>query len=223
MPESIMDLKSEIKSIKKKILDEICFLTLRKGTRLPVGEGYFILDNELPVPLFSDDLIADIKESEKYDGLNMKKITDAMIFVIGADEEFKDNNQYKKILFMTFNNPESYIKHMFGIYSKDVYKCFVLACSLQNIYPDLTGNKYIYGNALEMIGEIFHKLNQEEKAQLFFEESASLYEKLLNEDEEFAPSYYKLGYYYKTRGQTLKAKLLWEKYISISDENETIE
>ncbi len=69
--------------------------------------------------------------------------------------------------------------------------------------------------------EISKKLLEENKdlGIEFLNQSTRKLEEILDLDETFPLSYYKLGYHYKFFGNFLKAKLIWTKYLRIDEDD----
>jgi len=72
-----------------------------------------------------------------------------------------------------------------------------------------------YAIILEEIAKKYFDLEMEEKAMEFIKASTRELESILDINEQYPLAYYKLGYHYKFSGNFIKAKLIWNKYLTL--------
>ena len=169
------------------------------------------------VPLRAEDLTK---------GADVTQLADNMAMVMGADVHFKYTSQYIKFMAKCFN--EKLVSVMSGtggtnlineqyrkacIYyraallldSKDRDAIFGYACCCREWYLSLEGD-----DEQELVAIL------KAEATEYFEWCMVLY-------EDFAPSYYFLGYAYLNAGQYTKASLVWQDFIERADRSKDAE
>lgn len=169
------------------------------------------------VPLRAEDLTK---------GADVTQLADNMALVMGADVHFKYTPQYIKFMAKCFN--EKLVSVMSGtggtnlineqyrkacIYyraallldPKDRDAIFGYACCCREWYLSLEGD-----DEQELVAIL------KAEATEFFEWCMVLY-------EDFAPSYYFLGYAYLNAGQYTKASLVWQDFVERADRSKDAE
>jgi len=165
----------------------------------------------VPVPLKAEDLT---------NGVDVTKLADNMALVMGADTHFKYVPSYIKFMAKCFNEKlvgvmsgtggtnlinEKY--HTACVYyraallldSKDRDAIFGYACCCREWYLSLEGD-----DDQELVAIL------KAEATEYFEWCMILY-------QDFAPSYYYLGYAYLNSGQYTKASLVWQDFVERAD------
>lgn len=201
---------------KKK--NDISFITLKKGAKLPLGKKTYVNEIELPVPVKLDNLVNDIKKQEEYDGITIKNIIDGIIYILGSDDSFKYKSEYLEILKMFDDNYEAFIIYNVNNFFEDnIEDGIVYAKCLVNLNEN-EKNCFVYANILEKNAVYLSdkKLNYESAG--FMKEAKKYYEKCLDYNDKFTLGYYKLGYYYKSEQKYCRAKLYWDKLIEYDDD-----
>lgn len=202
---------------KKK--DDISFITLKTGANIKLGENVYTTKEELPIPLRVESLINEIKEQDKHDGITLSNIIDGIIYTIGTDAEFEYNNEYLNIFITLKFEVEPYIIHCINKFDdKRVDDAIIYGKSLINICEN-SKNCFVYASVLERKSILLLNKEVKENANYYTSESLKYYEKSLDYDDKFALAYYKLGYYYKTNQQYIRAKLYWEKQQEYDDDS----
>ncbi len=214
-----MKFKDSINEIVEKMKNEISFIEIKEGTEIKINNKDILIDKKISFPIFMDELIKNIKESEDFKGFNNKSIIEGILFTIGTDKSFKLNETYKSILIKAGINIEAYLIKLINSEEVSIDKKIVYAKALIENGKMNEKKYFIYGNVLEMKGtELFNK-NKKNLAEEYMEESVKYYNKSLDENLEFSLPYYKLGYYYKQNNEYLNAKAYWDKFIEL-DEND---
>lgn len=85
-----MDLKARF-STK---LDKLLFTEIRKETKI----GEYILEDNIYMPLKSENLVGKVKEGNTFNEIPISLFVEGMFFVLGVDDEFKYKSEYIEIL-----------------------------------------------------------------------------------------------------------------------------
>ncbi|MDP3386340.1 MAG: tetratricopeptide repeat protein [Eubacteriales bacterium] len=208
-----MSYKNELKSLRNKHLENIPFLTLKKGAVLKTYDLTFDLEEELDVPVILEDLIEDVKKDVGPDVLRVENILKAMCFMIGLDPEFKYRNQYEKIIRTLKPKTDAYVIFSINQYSEQPDYALIFSLALVE-FERSARNLFILANCLENVSIALTKDDQEEKAVVYFDESIRMYHESSKADNQFSLPLYKLGFYYKRVGQFIRAKDYWERFIA---------
>ena len=178
--------------INKK-LKNIVFIELK--------EEYQLEDIKLPVgfslPIKLDYIIEGIKEKELEEEINLEKIVDAMIYLLGIDSKFKYAEEYKDVLKALKIDIKNYAMH----------KAFV------NQEEDPL-DSYLYLKGYEEVK------GKDEKAEKLLNIIIKKYNEVLNLDERYSLSYYRLAYINLSLEKYIKANMYFEKFINLSDSEE---
>lgn len=203
--------------------EEISFITLKKGAKLPLGKKFYIAKDKLDIPIRIDNLIIDIKKQDRYDGVTVKNIVDGIIYIIGIDKKFENINEYIEILNLFESNIEAYIIHSVNNFSEsEIDSAVIYGKSLINICEN-EKNCFVYANTLEKKGVKYLEDGLKKQYTIFLNEAEKYFERCLDFNDTFSLAYYKLGFYYKSKQQYIKAGLYWEKSIEYDDDENRIE
>lgn len=197
----------------KKYTDKISFIELKDNRMLNI-DGYKIQD-DIPLPIITDDLVNEIKQGNLQDEINMTNIIDGIIFIVGVDDEFKYLKEYKEILLSYGRNIEEYIFYKGIRYIENEKHDLGSICfrALKIVSPKNINGKFNYALALETIAKSFFAVEEDETGLEFISDATLELESILDIDKSYALAYYKLGYHYKFNHQYLKTKLIWNKYL----------
>ena len=208
-----MSYKIELESLRKKHLENIPFLTLKRGAVLQTAESVYQLDEELDVPVILEDLIEDVKQDVGPDVLKMENILKAMCFMIGLDPDFIYRRRYEEIIRVLKPKTDAYVIHLINSYGYQPDYALIFSLALVELEKNAR-NLFILANCLENVSIDLNKNDQDEKAALYFDESIKLYHESSKADNQFSLPLYKLGFYYKRVGQFVRAKDYWERFIA---------
>ena len=198
-----------------KKTDKVSFVELKKGASFRIKDC--LVGDDIPLPIVTETLITEIKEGDITEELQVAHIIEGIIYILGLDCNFKYNEQYKEILYNFNQNIEDYILYR-GLlfYEEEQYdESAIFFRALININGNNVQGLFNYGLTLEQIANKYIDLGQENKGKEFLAEATRQFEKILDIDEKYPLAYYKLGYHYRYNGQYQKAKLIWEKYITL--------
>lgn len=203
----------------KEHTDKVSFIELKDNKRLNV-EGYEIND-DIPLPVLTDDLVKEIKEGNLEEEIDMSNIIDGIIFILGIDNKFKYLKEYKNILLSYSENIEEYIFYKGIRYIEDGKNDLgaIYFRALKIVNPKNTNNIFNYALSLENIAKSFFAKEEDEKGLEVIKRATMELESILDIDGSYPLAYYKLGYHYKFNQQYLKAKLIWNKYLLLDDDD----
>lgn len=202
----------------KKYTDKISFMELKDNKAVNI-EGYEIND-DIPLPILTEDLVQEIKEGRLEEEVKMSNIIDGIIYMIGIDNHFKYIEEYKNILTSYSKDIEEYIFYKgIRLIEKEHHDIGAICFrTLKEINSNNTNGIFNYALALETIGKSYFANEDEEMGIEFITQSTKELEYIIDIDKSYALAYYKLGYHYKFYQQYLKAKLIWNKYLLLDED-----
>lgn len=189
--------------LKQMIFDELSEGYLKKAGLDDILTG-------VPVPVRIGEV----------EGLTTLKIAQNMAFVIGCDINFKHRENY--IAYITRLFTRDFAKPLIndgvdGAAKNDFdYACIMFRAALL-IDPGNPDALYCYGRACK---DAYEKGEGEEFIGRFKAESLEAFEKLTLAKPDFDMGFYFLGYGYLNLGLYLKAKLTWDEFMKLSDNEE---
>lgn len=206
-----------------KKVDRVSFVQLKKGTKIEIGN--YTIKEDIPLPIVTTTLIEEIKEGHIEEELKVSYIIDGAIYILGIDIDFKHKNEYKKILYNYNPDIEGYIlfKGFQFVKEDNLDSGAIFFRALAGLNPENIEGLFNYALSLENIGKNFIDLGHKDKGEAFLIESTSQLEGILDIDINYPLAYYKLGYHYKYYEQFQKAKLIWEKYLTLDKEEERVQ
>ncbi|NLW22658.1 MAG: tetratricopeptide repeat protein [Tissierellia bacterium] len=206
-----------------KKTDKVSFVELKKGSHIRIKD--YIVKDHIPLPIATNRLINEIKKGNLHEGLKVAHLIDGIIFILGIDCNFKYKEEYKKIIYNYNPRIEEYILYrgLKFIEENNYEDGAIFFRALTNINAKNVEGIFNYALSLENIAKDYINRNKEDEGKKFLMESTKQLETILDIDEDFSLAYYKLGYHYKYYGQFHKAKLIWEKYIKLSKDEELIQ
>lgn len=205
------------RSLKEKTKN-ISFIQIKEGSKL---EGRNLDISNIPLPILLNSLIEEVK-SKKGEEINFAKLVEGIIYLLGiGDSDFPNIGKYKEILKTIIPNIEE--KLMFDSINKfkndDIQESLIYIRSLINLNPKHTRALFQYGIVLETIAKGMLEETEVKDAEEVLKLSTSVFEDILDIDEEDPLAYYKLGYHYKYFSQYIKANLIWEKFLKFSKDD----
>jgi len=195
-----------MKSYLAEKLSKMLFLEVKKEKIFEVFK--VDVDQNIYIPLKSKSLVEEIKQGEDLDNIPIIFFVEGMFFVLGADEEFKFNNEYKDMLNNIPKN-EDYIKgRIFEEVKRENY---------EDAYILLKGLL-----ALEEEKDIYDKLilileNLRQKDEMYKEEELNIIERAKKIREYEKPYLYE-SIIKKENNDFKEAWDALEKYISMGGE-----
>lgn len=153
-------------------------------------------------------------------GLSTLTIAQNMAFIIGCDLNFKYRENYVSYILRTFTKEfaKPLINDGVDAAAKNDfdYACICFRGALL-IDPDSTDALYCYGRACK---DSYELGEGEEYVGRYKAESLEAFEKLTLKKPDFDMGFYFLGYGYLNLGLYVKAKLTWDTFMELSNNNE---
>ena len=204
--------------------DELAFLTLKEDASFPI-KAYSLPKEGLEIPLLNEELVKGIKEGNLEKEINMLSFINGMIFITGIDSKFKNNEEYKKILYAFDENIENYIGSL-GVNEgnkKELLKSLIYFKALITLNDKNLNGLYNYALVCQDIAQIHNKNQCEDEMNDFLLEAVNTLEYITEIYPEFALSYYQLGYHYHNLKQYVKTKMTWDEALKLGVEEDVRE
>lgn len=211
---------NKVEKLFKDKTDEISFIELRENTQVKINNS--TLKSKLPLPVITDNLIKDIQESKNKEEINLDKVIEGIIYLMGIDSDFPYIEQYKEILENYNPNINDYIfyKGMKALESRDLINSGICFRALLTLDNNNLNARFNYALVLEELGKEYIYQERLDEGAEFLEYSAKELETILEIDKGYSLAYYKLGFHYKYNEEYLKASLIWNKFLILDkDEN----
>lgn len=189
-------------------VDEFVFDELSENYLKKAGIADILTD--VPVPIRKKEMT----------GLTTLKIAQNMAFIIGCDINFKYRENYIAYIIRTFT--KDFVKPLIndgvdGAAKNDFdYACICFRAAIL-IDPDNVDALYCYGRACKDSYEIGEG---EDYVGRYKAEALEAFEKLTLKKPDFDMGFYFLGYAYLNLGLYIKAKLTWETFLELSENEE---
>ncbi|MPM58471.1 hypothetical protein SDC9_105302 [bioreactor metagenome] len=213
-------MKFKIEKYILKKAEELAFIKIKHDGEFKV-DGYDIPKGGLDVPIKNEVLVKGIKEKTAQDNINAMSIADAMVFIIGIDSQFKNNDEYKKFLDAFCKKIDLDLKSYMGYMSKKYFDIgeytdsLIYLKALITMYPDDIDGLYHYAIVCQEVAKQYQKDMDNNAMNKFLLDALEKLEKVIQLEDGFAPAYYHLGYHYYYQGQYLKSKVIWEEALKL--------
>lgn len=195
----------------RKYGDKVSFVELKEPIRLANGEIF--VDKEIPLPIFLDTLVHAVKEKSFSESVDFKHFLEGMVFVIGMDSDFPYITQYRELV-QKVKGEAIRFAHTLGVKHTEKNELdygTIFFRALKVIEPSYLDARFNLALNYEKTALLYDP--EEIEFEVFMDCSQKELEGLLRDDVHFLPAYYKLGFYYKHRGEFLKARLTWEFFL----------
>ncbi|KGG79623.1 hypothetical protein Y919_10945 [Caloranaerobacter azorensis H53214] len=209
-----------IEKFFKEKTENLTFIELKSSANTKFNK--FKLDSNIPLPILVDELITEIKERRAQDEIKISSIIRGMIYTIGVDPNFPYIEKYRDILYSFDEKIEDFILYNGVKFIKEgllddglIYLRALVVLNDKNV-----DGLYNYGVALEERTKKYLELRDEKRANMFINEATRQFENILEIDDEYPLAYYKLGYHYRLNKQFIKCKIIWEKFLTLSKDEE---
>lgn len=213
-------MKFKIEKYILKKAEELAFIKIKHDGEFKV-DGYDIPKGGLDVPIKNEVLVKGIKEKTAQDNINAMSIADAMVFIIGIDSQFKNNDEYKNFLDAFCRKIDLDLKSYMGYMSKKYFDIgeytdsLIYLKALITLYPDDIDGLYHYAIVCQEVAKQYQKDMDNNAMNKFLLDALEKLEKVTQLEDGFAPAYYHLGYHYYNQGQYLKSKVIWEEALKL--------
>lgn len=193
--------------IREKLKD-LVFLELKNSTKIKD----ILLNEGFPLPINLNTLIGGIKNDEFNEEININRINEGIVFLLGIDPDFKYSNQYLDIIKKTTNDIKNYLIYLseLSIKNNDLISSYIYLRNYE-LYLDFDYElDFMINNLLE---NIYNKyLNDLEDSENILKDIINTYEKLAYE-YKYSLSFYRLGFINKAINNYLKSKIYFEKFL----------
>ena len=191
---------------------------------IDLKEEYHLEDVNLPVgfslPIKLDYLIEGIKEKELEEEINLEKIVEAMVYLLGIDSEFKYSKDYKEILKKLKIDLKNYAMHKAYIsQEEDPLDSYIFLKGYEEVVGEDPDIIFKEANILEALYNQIHE-EEYEKSEKLLNIIIKKYNKVLNLDETYSLAYYRLAYINLALAKFIKANMYFEKFINLSRDEE---
>lgn len=191
---------------------------------IDLKEEYHLEDVNLPVgfslPIKLDYLIEGIKEKELEEEINLEKIVEAMVYLLGIDSEFKYSKEYKEILKKLKIDLKNYAMHKAYIsQEEDPLDSYIFLKGYEEVVGEDPDIIFKEANILEALYNQIHE-EEYEKSEKLLNFIIKKYNKVLNLDENYSLAYYRLAYINLALAKYIKANMYFEKFINLSRDEE---
>lgn len=191
---------------------------------IDLKEEYHLEDVNLPVgfslPIKLDYLIEGIKEKELEEEINLEKIVEAMVYLLGIDNEFKYSKDYKEILKKLKIDLKNYAMHKAYIsQEEDPLDSYIFLNGYEEVVGEDPDIIFKEANILEALYNQIHE-EEYEKSEKLLNIIIKKYNKVLNLDETYSLAYYRLAYINLALAKFIKANMYFEKFINLSRDEE---
>ncbi len=200
----------------KQYIDELVFITLDHHVTQQKKDISFL--KGIPLPISVKNITQQISQ-EEVDNIPFDAFVEGMIYVLGVDYNFKYNEQYKKFLYLANENIEEYILYK-GLKFADEEKLYEAAVHFRAVFNMDERNLNAMYNYGKCCRDIFDRSKELEEKKTFKNESINMFESLVGYYPDFNESYYFLGFFYSNQKMFEKARLTWEKFLSLSEDEE---
>lgn len=209
-----------VELIFKDRTNDISFLELKENSSIVIN-GY-VVDNGLPLPVITDTLVKDIKKGNLEEEINLINVKEGIIYLIGADPEFKYVDDYIKLLRAYKADIEDYmfIRGIKEFDNKNLILSGIYFRAIMVLDNKNTKANFNYALVLEELGKKNIGTNRIEEGEELLLKAINQLEEILKIDDKYSLAYYKLGFFYRYSEQYLKAQLIWKQFLVLDrDEN----
>ncbi|MGH4052955.1 MAG: tetratricopeptide repeat protein [Clostridium sp.] len=131
----------DIKTYFSEKLAALLFLEIKKNSKI----NDFVILEDVYFPVRTNELIQKVKKKEDFDNIPVNLFVEGMVYVLGADKDFKYNDVYKKII-NTVPNSIGFIKSVIfkEIEKKNYEEAFIILKGLLIIEENIDNYDKIF-------------------------------------------------------------------------------
>lgn len=193
----------------RKKADKVSFIELKDHISKYKKFG---IEDDIPLPIIMDDMLAGIKEAEFANEINAEYIVDGMLYMLAIDPEFLYTNDYNKILNNLIENPSNYALTR-GVRYLDIdmesAALFIRAAFLLDEKNELAA--YNYARILWNISV------KDDEKHVYVEESVRILERILRYNEKNPLANFELGNIFSATGDFIKANSYYRRALENTD------
>lgn len=209
----------KINNYFKEYTKNLTFIELKDNSQLYIKD--YIVPASMPLPIITEILIKEVKEGNLEEEINLGKVIEGIIYLLGVDNEFQYVEEYIEILKAYNEKIIDYIlyKGMKSFEEGEYDNSAINYRALLTIDKNNVNGLFNYALALEELATEFLKEERTEEGTDFLMASTNKLETILDVNEDYSLAYYKLGFHYKFFEQYLKAKLIWGKFLVLDKDD----
>lgn len=180
-------------------------------------ESSYALLNDLPLPIYVDDMTDGIISGSMSDRISMETFLQGMLVNIAVDREFIHNDEYKIILNNYIDNISKYTASLaLAESTSDPEKALLFLRAGYILNPTDNYNAYLYARFLWPRA---YEASDEFKDD-FIRVALEILQNTISLDEDFSISYYELGNIYTNLGEYIKARNFYNKALQKTDQTD---
>lgn len=196
-------------------LDRLGYINLKESA------SYTLLD-DLPLPIYMDDMGKGIASGEFQEKIDLKLILQGMLINIGADEDFLHNYAYTNVLNHYLENIGAFAsQEAIKAMEENPDKAILLTRGAYILDPSDDFNAYSYARLLWT--RAYDENIKEDDKDIFVKEALRILQEIISRNEDFAIAYYELGRIYANLGEYLKARNYYNHALAKTDSPEAKE
>lgn len=186
--------------------DKISFIELKGG-------AYKALDQSLPYPIDTEDLIEGVKEEVFIEDISYEHIVDGMIQVLAIDPNFIHKDSYMASLDLILGDTGRFVQAKVLDFIREENPKLVYY--LRFLYLNELGDSF----NLYYYSRILYEIYEKDQVLDFRKEAIRILENLISMDEDFPLSYYELGLIHAKEESYNKAYLYFQKALERVDDD----
>jgi len=131
----------DVKTYFSEKLAAILFLEIKKNSKI----NDFVIMDDVYFPVRTNEMIQKVKEKEDFDNIPVNLFIEGMFYVLGADEHFKYNEEYKGII-NTVPNSIPFIKGVIfkEIKNENYEEAYIILKGLLSLQEDIENYDKIF-------------------------------------------------------------------------------
>lgn len=198
----------ELEEMFKEEAKKISFLELKYSEQL-----------KFPLPVLTDNLVVEIEKGEFDEEVDMIHVIEGMAYLVGADKDFKYAEEYVDFLKTYSDSVEDHIFYhaLKSFEAGRIVDGGIFFRALLELDENNHKARFNYALVLEELGK--KELEEDKDPGEFILKAINELEYIVEEDDTFGLAFYKLGYYYIYFEQYIKAKLTWDRYLKLNEDD----
>lgn len=205
-----------IEKYLKVYVEELMFIEI--GDRITESKKDISFLKDVPIPVSVETIAHKIKE-EGFEKVPFDAMVKGMIYTIGVDTGFKYNESYKKFLYLAHPDILNYILyHGVKLAEEEKYVDAIIHFRAALVLEKNNLNAMVnYGKCCSDIHDLSKDL---EEKNAFKQEAFNIFESILDSHPDYPGAYYYLGYLSVNQKAYQKAKIYWEKFIKLTEDED---
>lgn len=206
----------EIKNYLKEKATALSFVELKASA----SKNEKALPPDLPIPILTSDLAQGILKETFEEQIDFKAVMKGIIYLLGADRDFVYAKDYQAIL--RRHEEEAKKLLIFHIHEAETHEnledLLIFSSAYAAVFPEDKKALFFYALALEKKAWDLFQRRDKKWGHYFLTASDEHFHAVLSLDEEDGPTLYKLGHHAKYRGEYIRAKIFFEKFLKVNED-----